>query len=57
MSQGMRALITHVLGIDETTTKTCANILDDIRDNLRKNRNIVIDRIAFKRRVQKNGVI
>ena len=55
MSQGMRALIKHALGIDEDTTKSCNEILDDIRDHLRKSRNITIDRIAFERRVQKNG--
>ena len=55
MSQEMRAVVEHILGIKEDTTKTCSDILKDIRTYIRSNRNIQLDKVAFERRTQGQG--
>ena len=50
MSQEKRWIIEHVLGIGEDTTKSCEDILKDIKAHNRSNRNIQIDKVLFERR-------
>ena len=55
LSQEMRGIVEHVLGIGEDTTKSCNEILKDIKAHIRSNRNIQIDKVAFERRSQQQG--
>lgn len=55
LSQEMRSIVEHVLGIGQDSTKTCAEMLQDIKAHIRSNRNIQIDKVAFEKRTQKQG--
>ena len=55
LSQEMRSVVEHVLGIGSESTKTCAEILKAIKGHIRSNRNIQIDKVAFEKRTQKQG--
>ena len=55
LSQEMRGVVEHVLGIGQDSTKTCSEILKDIKTHIRSNRNIQIDKVAFEKRIQKQG--
>ena len=52
LSQEMRGVVEHVLGIGQDSTKTCSEILKDIKAHIRSNRNIQIDKVAFEKRTQ-----
>ena len=54
-SQEMRGIVEHVLSIGEDTTKSCEDILKDIKAYIRSNRNVQIDKVAFEKRSQKQG--
>ena len=54
-SQEMRGIVEHVLGIGEDTTKSCEEILKEIKAYIRSNRNVQIDKVAFEKRSQKQG--
>ena len=55
LSQEMRGIVEFVLGIGEDTTKSCDEILKDIKAHIRSNRNIQIDKVSFERRTQRQG--
>ena len=55
LTQDMRGIVEHVLGIDEESTKTCNEILRDIKTHIRSSRNIQIDKVSFERRAQRQG--
>ena len=55
LSQEMRGVVEHVLGIGHDSTKTCVEILKDIKAHIRSNRNIQIDKVSFEKRTQKQG--
>ena len=55
LTQEMRGIVEYVLGIGEDTTKSCEEILKDIRAHIRSNRNIQIDKVSFERRSQQQG--
>ena len=45
-------MVEHVLGIGEDTTKSCEDILKEIKDHIR---NVQIDKVAFEKRSQTEG--
>ena len=55
LSQEMRSIVEHVLGIGQDSTKTCEEMLQDIKAHIRSNRNIQIDKVSFEKRTQKQG--
>ena len=55
LTQDMRGIVEHVLGIDAKSTKSCNEILKDIKAHIRSSRNIQIDKVAFEKRSQKQG--
>ena len=55
LSQEMRGIVEHVLGIGEETTKSCKDILKEIRSHIRSHRSVQIDKVEFERRSQREG--
>ena len=55
MSQEMRSVVEHILGIGDDTTQSCLDIVKEIRAHIRSNRNIQIDKVAFEKRTQQQG--
>ena len=55
LSQGMRGILEHCLKIKDDTNLSCEEILEKIRDHIRQNRNIQLDKITFEKRTQKPG--
>ena len=55
LSQEMRSIVEHVLGIGQDSTKTCDEMLQDIKAHIRSNRNIQIDKVSFEKRTQAPG--
>ena len=53
LSQKMRGVVEHVLGIGQDCTTTCAEMLRDIKAHIGSNRNIQIDKVSFEKRNQK----
>ena len=48
LSQEMRGVVEHVLGIGEDTRKSCDDILKEIKSHIRSHRNVAIDKVAFE---------
>ena len=55
MSQEMRAVVEHILGIGDDSTKSCPDIIKEIRAHIRSSRNIQLDKVAFEKRTQRPG--
>ena len=55
LSQEMRSIVEHVLGIGPESTKTCDEMIKEIKRHIRSNRNIQIDKVSFEKRTQAPG--